>query len=106
MNVDTCPHVDKNTCLIYDKRPLMCKAFPFFSGDFSIKCPVFSYRKVGQFYDNFIPSRPQVGASEKFDRYVWNRFRKYFVKGIKLWDYDLATKKWVFTSQLDNYPSV
>ena len=76
----------------------MCKAFPFFSGDFSIKCPVFSYSKVGQFSCDFATSRPHVDASEKFDRYVWNRFRKYFVKGFKLWDYDLITKNWVLVS--------
>lgn len=107
LNVNTCPHINnKNECLIYDKRPLMCKAFPYESGNFSNKCTVFSYRKVGQFYSDFVPSEHQIDASEKLNRYIWNRFRKYFIKGIKVWEYDLATKNWVFKAQHNKYPHV
>ena len=100
LNVETCPNIDaQNNCSIYEKRPLICKAFPFKSGDFSIKCPILSYRKVGEFYCDFVPSTVQVDATEKFDRYISNRFRKYYVKGIKPWDYDLETMKWVLESE-------
>lgn len=102
LNVNTCPHIDnKNECLIYDKRPLMCKAFPYESGDFSNKCTVFSYRKVGQRYCDFAPSRFQIDASEKLNRYIMNRYRKHFKKGIKIWDYDLAAEQWILGTQHD-----
>ena len=107
LNANTCPHIDnKNECLIYDKRPLMCKAFPYESGNFSIKCTVFSSRKVGQTYCDFAPSRFQIDASEKLNRYARNRFQKYFRKGIKVWEYDLATKNWVLKAQHNKYPHV
>lgn len=107
LNANTCPHIDdKNECLIYDKRPLICKAFPYESGNFSGKCTVFSYRKVGQIYCDFAPSRFQIDASEKLNRYIRNRFQKYFMKGIRVWDYDLATKNWVFRAQHNKYPYV
>jgi len=107
LNVNTCPRIDnKNECLIYDKRPLMCKAFPYESGSFSTKCTVFSRRKVGQFYCDFAPSEFQIDASEKLNRYVRNRFRKYFIRGIKVWEYDLTTKNWVFKAQHNKYPYV
>jgi len=101
LNVNTCPHVNnKNACLIYDKRPLICKAFPFKSGNFSIKCTVLSYRKVGQFYSDVVPSELQIDASDKLQRYMWNRVRKYFIKGIKLWECNLATKNWVLKGNI------
>ena len=107
LNANICPHIDnKNECLIYDKRPLMCKAFPYESGNFSNRCTVFSYRKVGQFYCDFMPSESQIDASEKLNRYIWNRFQKYFIKGIKVWEYDLATKNWIFKAQHNKYPHV
>lgn len=107
LHVNICPHIDnKNECLIYDKRPLMCKAFPYNSGNFSNKCTVLSYRKVGQFYSDVEPSELQIDASKKLNRYGWNRFRKYFIKGIKVWQYDLATKNWVFKAQHNKYPYV
>jgi Fe-S-cluster containining protein len=103
LNVDICPHIDnKNKCMIYEKRPLMCKAFPYESGTFSNRCTVFGYRKVGQTYCDFVPSGFQIDASEKLNRYTWNRFQKYFIKGIKVWDYDLAIKNWVFRAQHSN----
>ena len=102
LNAEVCPHIgDKNECLIYEKRPLKCKAFPFDLAGFSIKCPIMSYRKVGQFYTDFAPSRLQYTSSEKLDRYMLNRFRKYSSKGVRAWDYDLAKKKWVINSYYD-----
>ena len=96
LNANTCPHIDnKNECLIYDKRPLMCKAFPYELGNFSNKCTVFRNRKVGQFYSGFMPSESQIDVSEKMNRYVRNCLKRYFKKGMKSWEYDLATKKWI-----------
>jgi Fe-S-cluster containining protein len=105
LNANTCPHIDKrNECLIYDRRPLMCRAFPYNSGNFSIKCPVFSNRRVGQFYLDFEPSELQIDADGKLDRYKGNRFRKYFKKGFKEWHYDLTKKNWVFKCNITRIP--
>jgi Fe-S-cluster containining protein len=107
LNANTCPHIDnKNKCLVYDKRPLMCKAFPYESGNFSNKCTVLSYRKMGQTYYDFRPSRFQIDASEKLNRYLRNGFQKYFRKGINVWEYDLATEKWLFRAKHNKNPYV
>jgi Fe-S-cluster containining protein len=106
LNVNICPHLgNKNECLIYERRPLKCKAFPFDSGNFSNKCTVFSYRKVGYVYCDFAPSRSQIEASDKLNRCLGKLFQRFFVKGIKVWEYDLATKNWVFRTQHNRYPS-
>ena len=99
LNVGSCPHIDINKCSIYDHRPLICRAFPFRFGNFSTKCPVFSYRTIGVRYCDFVPSKLQEDATEKMDRYVSNRLKKYYVKGSKIWSYDLATNKWVTKSE-------
>ena len=105
LNVNICPHInDKNECLIYNKRPLMCKAFPFDSGSFSVRCVVFSNRKLGVLYCDFAPSESQIDASEKLNKYIRKRFHKHFTKGIKVWNFDLATKNWAFKAQYSNYP--
>ena len=69
LNANTCPHIDnKNNCLIYEKRPLRCKSYPYEDGNFSIKCTVLSYRKVGLFYCNVTPSELQYDADKKLPR--------------------------------------
>ena len=100
LNVNTCPHIDKNNeCLIYDNRPLKCKAFPYESGNFSNTCTVLSYRKVGQSYCDFAPSISHIDASEKLNRYITNRLKKHFKKGYKVWDFDLLVEKWIIRAQ-------
>jgi len=95
LNVNVCPHInERNECKIYDKRPLMCKAFPYESGTFSVKCSVFSHMKTGVIC-NAEFSVTEIEASEKLNKHIWNRFHKYFRKGIKAWECDLATKKWI-----------
>lgn len=74
-------------------------AFPYVLGGISAKCKVFNHRKVGQFYHNIFSMVELKEASEKGDRYIMNQFRKHFKKGIKVWEYDLATKQWIFKAQ-------
>ncbi len=105
LNTVICPYVDdKNDCLIYSKRPLICQAFPYESEKFSTGCKVFSQMKTGQIILDSAPSRSQIDASEKLNRYMWIRFERRFRRGIKVWDYDLAKKDWLFRTQHNEYP--
>jgi len=94
VTLNTCPHIGQdNERTIYEKRPLMCKEFPLDEGTYSMKCNVFSHLKGGPCLIEWEES--QLEASEKLRRYVINRYDKYFKKGTNLWEFDLATKKWV-----------
>jgi len=100
LNANDCPHIDEtNECRIYDRRPLMCRAFPYVQGNFSVKCPIFGSRfKAGLRISVPMPDA-EVEASQKRDRYFQNRLRKYLKKRSKMWEFDLATKQWVARAQ-------
>jgi Fe-S-cluster containining protein len=96
MKLAQCPHLDERTgCRIYHKRPLICRAFPLMAGNISRRCKVFSNRKVGQVYQDIFPMAESKKANEKINRYITNNYKQYFKKGVKEWEYDLATGKWV-----------
>lgn len=106
LNVNVCPYVtNKNECEIYDKRPLICRSFPIVGGSISNKCRLFSYRKVGVSYTEPFSMERQLQASKKLDSYTINRLKKYFEKGIKLWEYNLLTNLWIFNKQYDVFPN-
>src|SRR3972149_8581906 len=95
LNANNCPHInEKNECKIYNNRPLMCRAFPYESGTVSNKCKVFHDVKIGEPVDTEI-SYIEMEASEKLNRHTLNLFQKEYGNGMKLWEYDLATKKWL-----------
>ena len=95
LNVDNCPHVnEKNECQIYEKKPLMCKAFPYETQTVSVKCPVIgSHMKENQFCEVEISST-ELEASEKMNRHILNRFKKFFQKGQRIWEFDLDIGNW------------
>ncbi|HSQ49219.1 MAG TPA: YkgJ family cysteine cluster protein, partial [Candidatus Deferrimicrobiaceae bacterium] len=37
LKVKDCPLIDQNKCMIYEKRPLVCRAFPLSQGGYSTK---------------------------------------------------------------------
>lgn len=100
LNVNDCPHIDeRNECRIYEKRPLICRAFPYIQGNFSVKCPIFGSRfKAGLLITVPLPDA-EVEASQKRDRYFQNRLRKYLKKSSKIWVFDLATRQWMAHAQ-------
>ncbi len=105
LNVGVCPYINqKNECQKYVDRPLICRSFPIVAGAISNRCKVFAYRKVGVSYCEPFPMAKQLEASEKLDGYTLNRIRKHFKKGLKAWEYDLATKKWIYKTQYDTPP--
>jgi Fe-S-cluster containining protein len=107
LNVDICPHLSNNSkCKIYEKRPLMCKAFPYSKGNISSKCMFFSPKKREQFYNNIFPMVEMRKADEELNKYALNILKANFKAGIKEWVYDLAAKKWIFKTQYDSLPEV
>ncbi len=100
LNINCCPSInEQNECEIYLKRPLMCQSFPIVAGSISNRCVVFQYRKPGLQYSEPYRLTRQVEASEKLEKYTQNRIQKYHKKGLRIWEYDLMTKKW-FSKEL------
>jgi len=101
LNVGDCPQVDEhNECRIYDKRPLICRAFPYIQAGFSVKCLILKkiFKKAGLHIDFPVPYA-EGEADQKRDRYFQNRLRKYLKKGSRIWVFDLATKQWTAVAQ-------
>jgi Fe-S-cluster containining protein len=96
LNITCCPNInERNECKIYHKRPLMCQSFPIVAGSISNRCTVFQYRKPGLFYSEPYRLTKQVEASERLEKYTQNRIQKHLKKNLRIWEYDLTTKKWV-----------
>jgi Fe-S-cluster containining protein len=96
MTLAQCPHLDEQSgCKIYEKRPLICRAFPLMANHISSRCKVFNKRKVGQVYQDIYPMVESKKANEKIDRYIKTNFNEYLRKGFNEWEYDLSTKTWI-----------
>jgi Fe-S-cluster containining protein len=96
LDIICCPYVNnQNECKIYQKRPLMCQSFPIVAGSISNRCIVFQYRKPGVQYKEPYTLTKQVEASEKLEKYTQARIQKYRKKGLRIWEYNIATKKWI-----------
>ncbi len=59
--------------------------------------------KIAQLRNQFILSKSNL-PGDKLDGYTLNRIRKHFKKGVKVWEYDLATKKWTYKTRYDTPP--
>jgi Fe-S-cluster containining protein len=99
LETNDCPFVDqKNKCLIYEKRPLVCRAFPLSQGSFSTKCALFRFLK--DFPENMVKvymdwGKTQLDAERALDEYIVASFRENFSEGIATWSFDLASERWV-----------
>lgn len=96
LNVQDCPHINqRNECQIYDKRPLICKAFPYIQGNFSMKCPnIGKLFKIAGLRVTLPVPYAEAEASQKRDRLSQNLLRKHWKKGSKMWLYDLRSTQW------------
>jgi Fe-S-cluster containining protein len=97
LKIKDCPLISQNKCTIYEKRPLVCRAFPLSQGGYSTKCRRFRFAK--DFPENFVKividwGKTQIEAEKDLDAYIIRSFKKYFIKGIASWSLDLATDKW------------
>jgi Fe-S-cluster containining protein len=96
LNVNCCPNInERNECKVYPKRPLMCQSFPIVAGSVSNRCTVFQYRRPGLQYSEPYRLTRQVEASEKLEEYTQNRMHKHHKNKLRIWEYDLKTKKWI-----------
>ena len=82
----------------------MRRSFPFIVEEISNKCNVFNYRRVEQNYYDIYPMLEMREANTKIKKYLYNRFKKHFRKGIKVWEYDLAKREWIFQRKHDKLP--
>ena len=95
LNVNVCPYVNENNqCSKYEERPLICRSFPIVGDAISNRCRVFSYRKPGASYNEPYTMDKQLEASHKLNSHTRKFIKKHYRKGLKIWEYDLATKKW------------
>ncbi len=95
LKVKCCPHLSsQNQCQIYVKRPLMCQSFPIVAGAVSNRCRVFSYRKPGLSYHEPYSMEAQLVASGKLEKYLLKQIKKNNRPELKIWEYDLNSKKW------------
>lgn len=100
LDVNDCPHVDeKNECRIYEKRPLMCRAFPYESGTVSVKCPIIGSRMKAYEPCEVEISATEIEASEKMNRHILNRFQKFHKIGQKGWNFDGKTREWILMTE-------
>ena len=108
LNVNNCPHINqKSECEIYDKRPLMCRAFPYdnVSREPSVECTAINSPYVDVYLSSLYKAfEKEIEASNKMERYLRKRFNNNFQKGIKVWVYDLKTKKWIMKAQHNKLP--
>jgi Fe-S-cluster containining protein len=97
LRLAVCPHISKeNKCLIYDKRPLACKAFPITStigkNIADLKCPQISKWTKEQLY-NLEFSDDVEEAMDKIIEIVGSHIGK---RGeLNFWFFDIASNKWV-----------
>jgi Fe-S-cluster containining protein len=96
LNTNVCPLLgNANECQKYASRPLICRSFPIVAGAISNRCKVFSYRKPGVSYKEPYTMTSQVEASDKLTAYIQMCLKKHAKKGLQMWEYNLATGKWV-----------
>jgi|WetSurMetagenome_2_1015567.scaffolds.fasta_scaffold310052_3 Fe-S-cluster containining protein len=91
LDLNTCPHLKGNSCSIYEKRPTICRSFPFEAGAASRKCFVIASQisDKEQFTTNNDLIRSEIEANKKHLRFL----TPYLGKG-SFFTYDLATGKW------------
>jgi Fe-S-cluster containining protein len=92
---NVCPHLVNNKCLIYDKRPLVCRAYPVTcttgKNIADLKCP-----QVGKFSAEellYVVFSDEIDETmTKINSLVDKSLKQ--AKGQSIWHYDLASKKW------------
>jgi Fe-S-cluster containining protein len=96
-----CPHInEKNECMIYEKRPLICRTFPAIPEFNRVvilpKCPQIGrhFTSAGKMCPVFIEDDNIEEALKKANIIflTWNQ--KCLEKGLRFWIFNLATKKW------------
>jgi Fe-S-cluster containining protein len=98
LSTKDCPHTNKeNQCGIYQKRPLVCQAFPLSQGRFSTKCKLFWFLK--DFPENTVKvvidwGKTQLEAERRLDDYIIAAFKNNFAQRIGSWSFDLDDGTW------------
>ena len=96
-----CPHLsEKNECKIYEKRPLICRVFPVHPDLNRVvilpKCPQIAkyWTKAGEMCPVIIEDDEVDSAVTQIDILALTWRKECTEKGLRLWYFDLATRKW------------
>jgi Fe-S-cluster containining protein len=101
-----CPYInEKNECVIYDKRPIVCRLFPRIPKPTQLlvtpNCPQVGkrYNRVGEICPLDFDTPDQEEALTKMD-FIYSDLRRICIeKGLNLWVFDLATKRWMIQKE-------
>jgi len=92
INTNICPHIKPdNTCVIYPKRPMICRSFPFEGiGITVISRHCQTIKKMIKEYEmvDRVNAPEEMQANKFLADYV-----SQYVSG-RVWVYDLSTQKW------------
>jgi Fe-S-cluster containining protein len=110
LNANVCPHVtEKNTCRIYERRPLICRAFPLISvGQMGVTIAepqqclfVETIEKERGSLTAILPMTPKKIKAVSEWEYVRllgncaiNPLMKFRLSGESIWKFNLANKEW------------
>lgn len=101
LTLSECPHInEKNKCMIYEKRPLICRTFPVVSKLNGVviqpSCPQIGkyYTSAGEMCPVFIEDDNSEEALNKTNIIFLTWKQKCLEKDLKFWIFNLATKKW------------
>jgi hypothetical protein len=73
----------------------MCQSFPIVAGAISNRCKAFNYRKPGVTYNEPYTMTQQLQANSKLEKYTRRHLKKNSRRGLRIWEYDLESKKWI-----------
>ena len=102
LNVSVCPHISgQNHCEIYERRPLVCREFPYSitasGAKASPDCTMIDEQmKAGKRPAMF--SRAQSEACTELSVYFFDMKLKHMPVGGKMWFFDLRDRAWRLAS--------
>jgi Fe-S-cluster containining protein len=107
LNVNDCPHLSAgNVCKIYDRRPLVCRAFPLRLGqerDTQIASACAFVEEVGKRVDSLsgsqlaklrVMSGKELRAIDAMNRLIDKPLVEHPVDARVIWVFDLRSKAW------------
>ena len=101
LSINVCPHIDaENRCLIYERRPTACRAFPYSITASSVTawpdCALIGEQmEAGRQPAMF--SRVQSDASTDLSVYYFDMALRHVPVGGKAWFFDLRDRAWKLT---------
>jgi Fe-S-cluster containining protein len=98
LTLNVCPHLDDNVCRIYEKRPLICRAYPFKGSTIEPDCAfkVELSKRFPNIDEFYFASNDEILISDQIARKIRESYKSK-QKQAGLWEYDLMKKKWLLS---------